>query len=270
VRIVGDVIGRPDAQLDAEMPGGERGVMVLADVHQSFVVLALGHDARGIARHFHGRRRQRRRIEAAAHGDADPAGRQAIGHGARQQFAEALVVGLGFAKIQRFREFESPVAAKRQAALAERQQVRRGNPLYVAIDRALEFPRHAEDQKVGDPVVVERGWSGASCGEPVERIADQPGIGGPGVEQSAHAQPVAYREQTLALVVPQREGEVAGQVIGEGLAPPRIGQQAQPRIRGGRGGTQSRAELVARVEPDASDEPVATVQRVAHAARPGA
>ncbi len=101
-------------------------------------------------------RRQRRRIDTAAHRDADPARWQPVGHGARQKFAKALVIGLRTAKIDRFGDVELPVTAQREAALAKFQQMRRGEPLYVAIDRAFELARHAEDEEVGDPVVVER------------------------------------------------------------------------------------------------------------------
>ena len=153
-----------------------------------------------------------------------------------------------------------------RAAVVQPDEVGGGKPLDIAIDGSLELATDAEGQEVGDPVVVEVAADRCPGRDPVERVADEPGVRGPRMKERPHAELIAHGDEALPFVVPQDKGEVAGEEVDEPLAPFGVGAQTQDDV-GDRGtGAACRVKacpkLRSRVEPDPSCDPVAAPQRV--------
>ena len=53
---------------------------------------------------------------------------------------------------------------------------------------------------------------------------------GVGMEQGAHAELVASRDQALPFTVPQRETEISGEPIDKAFTPRRVAMQAKERV----------------------------------------
>ena len=142
-------------QIDAQIPGRERGKAVFLEVGEVFTNFALGNDAPSASHDACGIGSQCRGIQPAAHADPDIASRQPVLDRKRQQFAKAFAVGPGVLEKNRLGDVQAPIGAEANTLVAQAQEMTRRKAADIAIDRALEFTAIAEREKVGDPIVVE-------------------------------------------------------------------------------------------------------------------
>lgn len=168
LRVVNEIVAQPVPELYAETIGRQRTEMPFSRRCKLFEVEAFGHDTRRVPRHIHRTGGKRGRIEAAAHGDADPAGRQAVGNRFRHQIDEAFGVLATVAIVEGIPDFQSPVSAHRRTASGNRQRMRRRQPPDVTIDRSLGLERITDGQEIGDPGIVQVARNAGLCGDPVQ------------------------------------------------------------------------------------------------------
>lgn len=190
VGIVDEVVDRLYIELDPELPGHEpreRGFVVR---HQPFEVRALGNDARSIARGRDGAGRERRRVDPAAHGDADPTRRQAVADRMRHQLDKPLGIGCATFEIERFAKFEMPVATRGHGRAGHLQQMGGRKPLHGTINRPLDVETGTRRQEIGDPLLVvfaiDRTARERGADDPVEQIAEDQNAVSLGMEEGTH------------------------------------------------------------------------------------